>query len=953
MKKIIASVIAIVASVGIVAVSRGEKHFRPTPDFPAQDSFKPKWVASNMNLPYRPSGTRFDVNASITLPVESAEPARIIFNAQDVSNYNWAEFSSEGVRIGRTEADWETELGRSLAGLSGGEPHQITVKRRDANMLVAVDGKAVLTALDETFGAGEVGAAARTSRIAFGRFSRPQEIEEEIALSDDFMRAKDETGPWRPARGEWRVISLNNPSMSANAFSYSGKGERGLAVAGYSFWDHYHVAVSVKGPAAGRVGLAAAVRGEDYLLLRWSPCEAAGADRKPGGGDSSEGMREIVYVSADGEEVLGSSVGGYVPGQWYRLKLVIGTGKATAFIDGHRVLGVNDPRIYEGKVGLWVDSPDTATFDDAIVGQSHDFRDDFDGPQSLGMWRPTTGKWKVESGIVVGSSDGAKAELLGGSKRWWRYRFSADMSTAGKAKKAGIILNHTSAFDHVKLVVEAPESVASGESTLRLLRVSAGFEKELAVATIPRLERYGLSAYTDGGHIAGFVDGKLLVEGWDEGCRAGRVGLFVEEGEAGFDSVRMVPLPASEPILSTNAIFSEEQSMKDWSGVGGDWHLGRNSVGGVQPRWHRSRFPGDVTLSVPVAEELTDEVKIALSVAKSGESGKRNNGYVMSADMDRKAEVTDAPAGTKGKLDLAIVREGENVAETSFPAPEPLRSVDVRRAGSYVVGYVNGVQRLAYKDPAPLDQSKVAWFARGAKVPDEGVDVSSGAVRNYTFGRAPVDWRIAKGIWTVTNKWQCDPRWSFWSGRAETTRGGRRDGEKLACIWNKRLFERDVTVEFYAGIMMDRGRGGRYEYARDINVTVCGDGRDLVSGYTCMFGGFDDSRSVIARKGKIVRVGGGVIPRHGSIHRKWFYVRAERLGNRIRFNVNDRMVDLSFDDDNPLEGKQIAIWTYDCGIMISRVRISSPGGNVLEEPGPAPVARPKTIYDVYKAGSVK
>ena len=140
--------------------------------------------------------------------------------------------------------------------------------------------------------------------------------------------------------------------------------------------------------------------------------------------------------------------------------------------------------------------------------------------------------------------------------------------------------------------------------------------------------------------------------------------------------------------------------------------------------------------------------------------------------QNRKAEVTDAPAGTKGKLDLVLVREGEKVAETSFPAPEPLRSIDVRRAGSYVVGYVNGAQHLAYKDPAPLDQSKVAWLARGAKVPDEGVDVSSGAVRNYTFGRAPVDWRIAKGIWTVTNKWQCDPRWSFWSGRAETTRGG-------------------------------------------------------------------------------------------------------------------------------------------------------------------------------------
>ena len=165
MRKIALPVMILGAAVAVVVAFRGAEAVRSAPEFPALDGHEPEWPPSNMRLLYRPAGKRFDCSAGISLPGRGVEPARILFNAQDTSNYNWAEFSVEGVRLGRTEADWETELARSPKGLAGGEVHDVTVKRRDAQIMAAVDGLLVLSALDESFGPGEVGAAAKNSAV--------------------------------------------------------------------------------------------------------------------------------------------------------------------------------------------------------------------------------------------------------------------------------------------------------------------------------------------------------------------------------------------------------------------------------------------------------------------------------------------------------------------------------------------------------------------------------------------------------------------------------------------------------------------------------------------------------------------------------------------------------------------------------------------------------------------
>ena len=207
-------------------------------------------------------------------------------------------------------------------------------------------------------------------------------------------------------------------------------------------------------------------------------------------------------------------------------------------------------------------------------------------------------------------------------------------------------------------------------------------------------------------------------------------------------------------------------------------------------------------------------------------------------------------------------------------------------------------------------------------------------------------WRTAgeATVAEVTNRWQCDPRWSFMSIRSEVGQ------KKAAALWNKAGFPGDVSVELFAGNKMESARGAPYTYARDINVTICSDGADLTKGYTFHFGGNNNSGSYITRNGLEVKRSAKpvLIPTDMFLHNKWFAIKAERRGlARVlphhaptprrslptrKTSNGETISELAFDDPHPLTGVR-RVWTYDHGIMLSRVRISGAGGETLEDPG--------------------
>lgn len=126
-------------------------------------------------------------------------------------------------------------------------------------------------------------------------------------------------------------------------------------------------------------------------------------------------------------------------------------------------------------------------------------------------------------------------------------------------------------------------------------------------------------------------------------------------------------------------------------------------------------------------------------------------------------------------------------------------------------------------------------------------------------------------------------------------------GAKNHPLWLRKRLPRDVRIDFDAWSNDLRG---------DIKIEVFGDGRSfdpdggryMASGYELIFGGWSNSKSIIARMDEHAdnvkaRTAPKVVPKQ---HYHW---RIERQENVVRWFVDDMDTPfLTFDDPEPLEG---------------------------------------------------
>jgi hypothetical protein len=115
-------------------------------------------------------------------------------------------------------------------------------------------------------------------------------------------------------------------------------------------------------------------------------------------------------------------------------------------------------------------------------------------------------------------------------------------------------------------------------------------------------------------------------------------------------------------------------------------------------------------------------------------------------------------------------------------------------------------------------------------------------------------------------------------------------------LWLRMRLPRDVAVEFDA-----RSETGSGDRTGDIKFEIFGNGRDHASGYVCIFGGWGNTISVIAR-----------LDEHGAERKerkdrkvapgRAYHMRVERRGDLLRWYV-DRELFMEYDDPRPLEGK--------------------------------------------------
>jgi len=115
-------------------------------------------------------------------------------------------------------------------------------------------------------------------------------------------------------------------------------------------------------------------------------------------------------------------------------------------------------------------------------------------------------------------------------------------------------------------------------------------------------------------------------------------------------------------------------------------------------------------------------------------------------------------------------------------------------------------------------------------------------------------------------------------------------------LWLRMRLPRDVALEFDA-----RSETATGDRPGDIKFEIFGDGRDHASGYVCIFGGWGNAISVIAR-----------LDEHGKDRKerrdrkvtakRTYHMRVERRGGVLRWFIDGELF-LEYDDPRPLAGK--------------------------------------------------
>jgi len=462
----------------------------------------------------------------------------------------------------------------------------------------------------------------------------------------------------------------------------------------------------------------------------------------------------------------------------------------------------------------------------------------------------------------------------------------------------------------------APGKPAPGETAtdrLQLIRVTGGQESVLAerAASYRPYEFYRLSVDWSGDKVKCFVDDNELLSASVPDLRRGQIGLYAIRGlPIFFDDVRVAAdrsalVAAHHPERALNDIFVSEDDMEAWANPALEWDRDLKTGWAI----HASRFPGEqaVVLNKPRFKDLTVRLKCGAKGDDNhaGPELQITNG---NATLGGAGYVPVRKTIGKGPFQRIAIRTVAGAAEVEIDGEHLTAKQERGEELAKAAGIAN--DRVAIRGLSNLGDPKT-------------VRVTSENILEYTFNTSPTDWKVESGRWGLLNKWICDPRWSWFGGRSKT----------LAALWNKNTFSGDTSVDAFVALMMQRD-DPPYERPGDYNITLCGDGVNLDSGYTLVFAGDNNSWTRLYRKGKMVaestledhRIFGDRVrhPDKPELHQRWFHVKLEKIGNEISF-YRDGMLAFTFKDSEPLAEGRVAFWTIDNGFLLSRVRIAHGG----------------------------
>ncbi len=853
-----------------------------------------------------PVSGEVDVRAQVTIEegLQRGDVARIVFCYLDERAYLYLDVSKNGAELGKVAGGRREVLGVAddWPKMADGGVHHIIIKRRSWAIRVLCDGREVLTAY-ELFAPGEkIGSADRGIKVSD---LHAQPIGE-MMFSDGFERPSGEPSPWEVFLGTWETALPDtrnkkvDPTRSANPFSYVATGEEALScVSGPGFWDDYEATVAAKA-TDGAIGLAFYVQDKDnyYLLRAWTT--------GPSGQDTTEakpGTVALVRVAGGEETVLAEQVAGLRSGQWYKLGVRSSGGHLQGTVDGAVIVEARDGAFAQGTIGLYAAGGSKAQFDSVELAPWRSFSDSYGRAATLPITR-SAGFWTVQNGVLRGRGGprGGTGIGLTGCPLWSDYSVSADIKSV-TARALGLYFGVNGPQDYY-LFRWGPGREGERGDRQELWCIAGGKATCLAQRSerMARRRTYHVEALTDRSYVAVTVDGERVLEAAhasrrDSGPGRGRVGYHVEGGRgalATFDNLHVeFHRPPEEPA-SVTAQFAKEDTMADWARPAASWTLMGNGLNRYElPVW--GDF--DLRIALPAIDPATSSCSIGLRLAGTPEA-------LAEAPPCLTLSTEKGARGVK-----SVTGDEPAVATSSATAPV----LELERRGSCVIASLDGRPFAAAPavggDEAPI----VGIEIKGGGVSTNDIELTSPHIIDDTFAGAPTRWATGAGDWHISDRWHCQPQWSWFCG----------SGADRPLLWHKSPFAGDMVAEFWAAIMMDSAKAPHYKHPSDLNGIVCGDGKGLQSGYSFVFAGDNNTVTRILRGGEsVAETNAFKIGSQNEFHRHWYHCRLERSGGHLTFFVDGRKA-LEYDDPAPLPGGHMGIWTdQGNGILIARARIA-------------------------------
>lgn len=877
---------------------------------------------------------------NITAPFET----RVAFQVQDARNYLMLRLMGNGKQMtgrfwrvvnGKVEKLGEPDSTVALPSPSG----QLTLQRSAWRIRALWNGRVLVGAASEG-GGGRFAVATRGAKFADARM---QPVGEPPFLRDDFMRAQgpddpEVPGQWHRVSGVWKTSGLINPqadaAMNPNPFVFRAAAAIGakpgnsrsgtVATVGKWFWSDYTVSTALR--ANGKPGLA--------------PLVAGVAAYRQSDGASIQGLIDFRSGRASikvGNQVLATSRPFYPEiDQWHRVFLDPGPGLVRLVVDGVERVRVNisstQLAVAQGEAALIADvgRANFIDFDDVRIGPNDAVSDDF-RTASVGQWDDVQGTWQTQPNVQAGGTNIFGMKAIGTRAKLSAGRGLALIGSRERAEgkvEAKFVVQPTRLIKGVGVAFAARDAnnylvARRWNNDLQIVEFVKGVGKVLA--SVPDtntkvnspLNNLALSVEWRDGVIAARRGG-TTVTATLSAIPAGRVGVWID-GAAEAVALTSFRAMGTAPSWGEEVLperFTKDVLMKNWASNAASWREDKTTAGDEfkGTRWHTGDFFGDIALSLPLpafaASKPNQKFSLLLASAPSAptkgsrlEAERIQSGLVLRLYHDeRLVGSTTARPGTNDTLRFVRRPAGGDI-------------VNLRVALGNTIVFNQTIKDAASSTRSA--QTRAGVQARELKELDwEKVRATTSNVVDYSFTSAPVDWRAGRGRWDVSERWTCSPQWGFFAGSDSVA----------PTLWSRFATRGDWTMEAYLATPMDVTRGERSP--TDLNLTVEGDGRDLASGYSFLFGANGRTLNRVLRGDRIVQE--KAFQAIGSnTHQDWFYVRLERrqVGNALhfRYSINGQEV-WKYTDEQPLksaldEPRHLAFWTYNGGLSIARVRL--------------------------------